>query len=82
MIFSYDREIIYQTIIMVLFILLDRILIQIASSTMGIYSPTANGDVITKWERNTVVEIFKHFFNKNCTIIFYLIKLHHKVLLE
>ena len=57
MIFSYDKQVIYQAIIILFFILVDQYSIPIVSLTMEIYSPTVDGDVITKWDKEFATEM-------------------------
>ena len=53
MIFSYDKQLICQTIIIVFFIFLDRIL----NSDCIVYLPMADGDAIAKWDKEFVAEM-------------------------
>ena len=57
MIFSYDKQVIYQAIIILFFILVDQYSIPIVSLTMEIYLPMVDGDVITKLDKEFATEM-------------------------
>ena len=57
MIFSYNKQYICETIIIVFLILLDRILNFDCIVNNGNILTNADGNVITKWEKESFIEV-------------------------